>query len=129
MRSEEVTSYLVRTLAWTKEQTATFRISHPSLFKASVAECSKIIDFLLNDASYTIDDINNDLTILRCNLSEVKQRFDECKSLTFEPKLYLLRLSRSNFLSKVKNLSRDRADGTAKFESIETRVRTAKTIR
>lgn len=129
MQNEDVTSYLVRTLAWTKEQTSKYQIDYPLLFKVSASECSEIIDFLLNDASYTTDDINDELDILRCDLSEVKQRLGECKMMTFKPKLYLLRLSRGRYLTRMKNVSRDRVDGAAIMELIGKRVTTTKTNR
>lgn len=123
---EGAEQYLTKRLNWSEKQLANYKIAYPVLFKISVLKLNEYIEYLLNETSYTIDDINGHIFIFRCNLLEVKCRIEEMKTLDHTPKLYLVASSRSTYLRKIKKLCRDVENGMEKYKLIERRVRKGK---
>lgn len=121
-----VEEYLTKRLNWNESHLAKFKTAFPVLFKFSVHKLSEHIDYLLNEASYTTDDINGHIFILRCSLTEIKCRLHELNALNYRPKLYLLASTRRSYLDKIKVLCREAENGMRKYEKIESRVRAQK---
>lgn len=113
--------YLIERLAWSEEQVAKYRNMYPHIFRMNRTKLSETLDFLLNEASFTTDDINRYLRILNFNLAELKCRFGECKLLGHKPKLYLLYGSPSKYLLKIRKICDARED-SAIYNAIDLRV-------
>lgn len=113
--------YLIERLAWSEEQAAKYRNMYPHLFRMKRTKLSETLDFLLNEASFTTDDINGYLTHLNFDLAELKCRFGECKLLGHKPTLYLLYGSPSKYLLKIRKICDARGD-SAIYNAIDLRV-------
>lgn len=127
--SKDVAEYLMKKLNWSEEQLGKFNDSYPGLFRRSVLKLSEQIEYLVNEALYTVDEINEHIFIFRCNLLETKCRINELDSLGFRQKLALIADDREVYLRKVERLCRKIENGTAKFQLIEKRVREQKAPR
>lgn len=123
---EGAEQYLTKRLNWSEKQLTKYKIAYPVLFKTSVLKLNEHIDYLLNETSYTIDDINGHIFIFQCNLLEVKCRIKDMSMLNYTPKLYIIASSRNTYLKKIKKICRDVENGMEKYKLIERRVREQK---
>lgn len=124
--SKDVAEYLTKRLNWSEVQLEKFKDSFPGLFKHSVLKLNEQIEYLVNEAHYTVDDINGHIFIFRCNLLETKCRMNELESLGCRPKLAFVADDRKVYLKKVEKLCRKTENGLVKFQLIEKRVREQK---
>lgn len=124
--SKDVAEYLTKKLNWSEDQLEKFKHSYPALFKKSVLKLDEQIEFLVNEALYTIDEINEHIFIFRNSLLETKCRINELDSLGFRLKLSFVADDRKDYLKKIESLCQTTENGMAKFQLIEKRVREQK---
>lgn len=126
-KCKDVKEYLSKRLAWTKEDMENIQRVYPFLFKVSILKLSKMLDFLLNEAAYTADEITKQIPIFSRSLSEINCRFNEYKSLNHRPTMTGLRCTPETYLGRIKKLCQTQKDGMAVFKLIESRLHERKT--
>lgn len=124
---KDVKEYLRKRLVWTEEEMENIQRVYPFLFKVSILKLSKMLDFLLNEAAYTADEIRKQIPIFSRSLSEINCRFNEYKSLNHRPTMTELRCTPETYLGRIKKLCQTQKDGMAVFKSIESRLHERKT--
>lgn len=100
--ADNVAEFLSLQFGWDEQTLQSKKIAYPFLFKASVVKIQNHLNFLLNEANYTIEDINATLSIFQTKYDELKVRFFEMTEMNHRPKLYELKLSRTLYLRKIK---------------------------
>lgn len=100
--SMNVAEYLSKQLNWNESTLNEKQKSFPVLFRYNIQKVENHLNFLQNEAGYTVDDINSNIFIFRSNFEELKHRFHELTKLDHRPKLYELSLARKLYLDRIK---------------------------
>lgn len=88
-------------------------------------QVEKILNYLLTDVGFTVDDINNHLYVFRSNAEELKMRVNELKSLNVSPiRLSVVSLRKKDYLKYIKTVCVERNDNANMkiCEAIEIRL-------
>lgn len=96
------------------------------LFNYSVKRVHDHLDFLLNEAKYTADEVNANIFILHKRPEDIRTRFMEMSKLNHRPKLYELQLSQMRYLKRIKTIYKKNPseENLRLFNEIELRIKT-----
>lgn len=86
------------------------------------------MDCLIIEQGFTIEQINQYISIFRMNLNEMKSRINEYKSLNHPINLSMLCLSKQRYLKTIKHIceGNDHFKAMNKFPAIEKRLKEEK---
>lgn len=85
-----------------------------------------MLDYLLNETNFTIDDINSYLTVFTASTDELRLRMNELTAIGFVPhRLYMICTHRTRYLEMVERfcVNKNCPDAFESFKLIEKRVK------
>ncbi|XP_031619216.1 uncharacterized protein LOC116338226 [Contarinia nasturtii] len=102
---ENSMKYIAHRLNWNESDHLNVLKRYPKLKNCSARKIKTHLDYLLNEAKFTTEEIKNTITILSCSLDEIKSRLKEMKEIGAPIKLRVIALSKNRYLKYIQKCS------------------------